>query len=154
MTSQNNGKMNTEKELDRNRGGNLSYTDDTENYFAQIQTPPGDETTIHSPDDFDLNNQKREEEFGAEAISANEVTNMHQREKETNMEENVEAGWGWAAIVLSLIALFNIWPLLMGIAGTVVGVMAKRRGADTLGNIAIVAGIAAIVIHLIIDAFV
>jgi hypothetical protein len=128
-----------------------SYSDDTEDYFSQVQTPPGDETTIHSPEDFDLDHNKRDEEYAEEAIQPNEVKF---KERESNMTEKVEAGWGWAALILSLIALFNIWPLVMGIAGIVVGVMAKRRGADTLGNIAIVAGIAAIVFHLIIDAFI
>ncbi len=155
MASHNDGKINVEKNQDRDRNEHFrSYTDDTENYFEQLQTPPGEETMIHGPEDFDLEDQKREEEYAAEAFNPSEITNIHQREKETNMVEHVEAGWGWAAIILSLLALFNIWPLLMGIAGIVVGVMAKRRGADTLGNIAIVASTAAIVIHLIIDAFI
>ncbi|MBB6454293.1 hypothetical protein HNQ94_002768 [Salirhabdus euzebyi] len=128
------------------------YTVNT-NYF--LQSNPGEIDHVDAPDDFDIRDQKQEEEFAAEtAIGAYDVRDpIHARERETNMEEGVEAGWGWAAIVLSLLAFF-MWPLVMGIAGIVVGVMAKRRGADTLGNIAIVGGIAAIVINLMLAPFV
>jgi hypothetical protein len=154
MTSQDENRYDNNNNRDIDPNGQLNYMENT-NYFAQsnheevndIDPPPPGTSTL------DIEDQSRDEEFAAEAMTANDIRGFEDRE--TNMQEgDVEAGWGWAAIILSLIALFNIWPLVMGIAGIVVGVMAKRRGADTLGNIAVVAGIAAIVIHLIIDMFV
>ncbi|SET63197.1 hypothetical protein SAMN05421676_106138 [Salinibacillus kushneri] len=144
MTSRNNQTNNQQR----------SYADDSwhpdernTNYYSQGQL--GANTKIETPEDHNFEDQKREEEFAAEtAVTPDEFNDRTQMaERETHMEETAEAGWGWAAIILSLLAFF-MWPLVMGIAGIVVGVMAKRRGADTLGNIAIVAGIAAIVINL------
>ncbi|QHS22777.1 DUF4190 domain-containing protein [Virgibacillus sp. MSP4-1] len=145
---------------DNKNNQHRSYADDSwrpdernTNYYSQGQL--GANTKFESAEDRNFDEQKREEEFAAEtAISPNELDDRTQMaERETHMEETAEAGWGWAAIILSLLAFF-MWPLVMGIAGIVVGVMAKRRGADTLGNIAIVAGIAAIVINLFLAPFV
>ncbi|MCP8616881.1 DUF4190 domain-containing protein [Salirhabdus salicampi] len=117
-----------------------------DNYFLH----PEGERLVDTEFSDELGEQKRDEEFAAEtAVNPNEL----RHEKETHMEEDVQVGWGWAAIVLAFLSFF-MWPFLMGIAGIVVGVMAKRRGADTLGNIAITAAIAALVIRLVIAPFI
>ncbi|PLS15216.1 hypothetical protein CVD28_23085 [Bacillus sp. M6-12] len=68
--------------------------------------------------------------------------------------EDREAGraFGLSALALSILAMF-ILPLLFGAAGIVLGFLARRRGADSLGAWAIGLGIVAIVIGLIIAPF-
>ncbi|MRG86611.1 hypothetical protein [Salinibacillus xinjiangensis] len=151
MTSQNNDANNHNRETNYVEG-DWGPSPENTNYYSQGQL--GANSNFDGAEDLDIREQKREEEFAAEAaIGADELNRVRAGERETHMEEDGEAGWGWAAIILSVLAFF-MWPLVMGIAGIVVGVMAKRRGADTLGNIAIVAGIAAIVINLILAPFV
>ncbi|MFT8871022.1 MAG: hypothetical protein ABF868_01880 [Sporolactobacillus sp.] len=60
---------------------------------------------------------------------------------------------GWLALILSVAALFFL-PLLLGIAGIVVGYFALRQGARTLGGWAIGIGLAAIFIQLLSPLFV
>ncbi|MBO8156075.1 MAG: DUF4190 domain-containing protein [Bacillaceae bacterium] len=98
-----------------------------------------------------LENDKREEEFAEEAALFNRDVGRAERateEKETNMREEGEgSGWGWTAIFLSFFAFF-IMPIILGVAGILVGMTARRRGAETLGNIAVVAGGIAVVLRL------
>lgn len=62
------------------------------------------------------------------------------------------AGVGWLAIVFSVIALFFL-PIIMGVAGIIVGYMAYREGAKTLGAWAVGLGLAAIIIRFIAPLF-
>ena len=61
-------------------------------------------------------------------------------------------GIGWLALVLSVIGLFFL-PVIMGAAGIIVGIIARRQGARALGAWAIGIGIAAIVIKLFTAPF-
>ncbi|KGP90517.1 hypothetical protein N780_05085 [Pontibacillus chungwhensis BH030062] len=73
-------------------------------------------------------------------------------EKESDMDNDVHAGMGWLAVVLSVVSFF-IMPVILGAAGIIVGFMARRRGAETLGNTAIVAGAISVVLSLVFAPF-
>ncbi|MCL6585382.1 MAG: DUF4190 domain-containing protein [Anoxybacillus sp.] len=62
------------------------------------------------------------------------------------------SGWGWTALALSILSLF-IMPILLGAAGIIVGFMARRRGATTLGMWAIGIGVVSIIIKLFVIPF-
>jgi hypothetical protein len=59
---------------------------------------------------------------------------------------------GVIAIILSVLSLF-ILPVLFGVAGIIVGFIARRQGANSLGNWAIGIGIVSIVISLFFAPF-
>ncbi|TCT26990.1 hypothetical protein EDD68_101356 [Melghiribacillus thermohalophilus] len=104
-------------------------------------------------DEYEPDNRKRDEEFAEEAALYNREVGRAERateEKETNMrtEEEGGAGWGWTAIFLSFFAFF-IMPIILGVAGILVGLTARRRGAEMLGNIAVAAGGIAVVLRLL-----
>lgn len=56
---------------------------------------------------------------------------------------------GWVSLAFAIASWF-IWPVLLGAAAVVMGVMAFRQGARGLGGWAITIGIIAIAINLII----
>jgi len=93
-------------------------------------------------------------EFAQEAAIDNKTVRdpVKSGEKETDMDNDVHAGMGWLAVVLSIISFF-IMPVILGAAGVIVGFMAKRRGADTLGNTAIIAGAISILLTLFFAPF-
>ncbi|RYM02224.1 hypothetical protein EWH99_11400 [Sporolactobacillus sp. THM7-7] len=61
-------------------------------------------------------------------------------------------GAGWLALVISIIALFFL-PVILGIAGIIIGYIAFRQGARTLGGWAIGIGIVAVCIQLLSPLF-
>ncbi len=61
-------------------------------------------------------------------------------------------GMGWAALALSILSLF-VMPILFGAAGIVLGFVAKRRGADSLGAWAIGIGAISIIVGIFILPF-
>ncbi|WP_222599148.1 DUF4190 domain-containing protein [Aquibacillus kalidii] len=96
---------------------------------------------------------KREAEF-AQELTADEFNRpMTTGEPRTEMKSEVKTGFGWLAVILSLLSFF-VWPVIMGAAGIIFGFVAKRRGADTLGNTAIIAGAISIIITMFIAPFV
>ncbi|SHF61460.1 MATE family efflux transporter [Ornithinibacillus halophilus] len=60
---------------------------------------------------------------------------------------------GWIALALSIASFFWL-PIILGGAGIIVGFVARNRDAETLGNIAIAAGVISILITLFIVPFV
>ncbi|ATA60686.1 hypothetical protein GS458_2245 [Geobacillus stearothermophilus] len=95
------------------------------------------------------------EETAAEV--AEPIRRRDERDEERGRDERDEeradgAGLGWLALALSIIALF-IWPILLGAAGIIVGFIARRRGAETLGAWAIGIGVIAILVRLFIMPF-
>jgi hypothetical protein len=84
--------------------------------------------------------------------TAAEIAEPVRRNDEHRGEEANGAGLGWLALALSIISLF-IWPVLLGAAGIIVGFIARRRGAETLGAWAIGIGIVAIIVRLFIMPF-
>jgi hypothetical protein len=86
------------------------------------------------------------EETGAE------IAEPIRRNDERGEEKADGTGAGWLALALSILSLF-IWPVLLGAAGIIVGFIARRRGAETLGAWAIGIGIVAIIVRLFIMPF-
>lgn len=79
------------------------------------------------------------------------------REKQTEPyafagDETGGRGIGITALIVSILSLF-ILPLLMGIAGIIIGVIARRKGAKSLGTWAIMIGALSIVIGIFILPF-
>ncbi|MFC4558831.1 hypothetical protein ACFO3D_11505 [Virgibacillus kekensis] len=96
----------------------------------------------------------RDEEFAAEMTADEAVDGPLERER--NSEESgtqVNSAFGWIALSLSVISFF-VWPIILGGAGIILGFVSKRRGSDTLGNVAIAAGAISILITLFILPFV
>lgn len=68
------------------------------------------------------------------------------------VDTNANATLGWIAVVLSAISFFWL-PILMGASGIIVGIFARTRNAEVLGNIAIIAGAVSIILSLFINPF-
>ncbi|GAA0602310.1 hypothetical protein GCM10009001_19050 [Virgibacillus siamensis] len=88
----------------------------------------------------------RDEEFAAE-MTADDVTN------DVDHDEDVISAYGWIGAALSVISFF-VMPIILGAAGIILGFISRSKGADTLGNIAIIAGAASIIITLFVLPFV
>ncbi|MFC7320898.1 hypothetical protein [Halobacillus campisalis] len=87
-----------------------------------------------------------DEEYAQEAVMPmNEP--IRSEESETTMETDVKAGMGWVALSAAILSFFFA-PFLLGIVGIALGVVSKRRGADTLGNMAIIISIVSILFSL------
>ncbi|TLS36291.1 DUF308 domain-containing protein [Pseudalkalibacillus caeni] len=67
-------------------------------------------------------------------------------------EVNEGRGTGFIALVLSVISVF-ILPVIFGAAGIIVGFIARRRGAKSLGSWAIGIGAASLIISLFFSPF-
>ncbi|MFC0270021.1 DUF308 domain-containing protein [Metabacillus herbersteinensis] len=65
---------------------------------------------------------------------------------------NEGKGTGYLGIALSIISLFML-PVILGAAGIIVGFIARRRGAKTLGAWAIGIGAASLVLGIFILPF-
>ncbi|WP_139343326.1 hypothetical protein [Virgibacillus siamensis] len=90
---------------------------------------------------------KRDEEFAAE-MTADDVTNEVDHD-----EGDINSVYGWIGVALSVISFF-VMPIILGAAGIILGFISRSKDADTLGNIAIIAGAASIVITLFVLPFV
>ncbi|WP_117169207.1 DUF4190 domain-containing protein [Paraliobacillus sediminis] len=106
---------------------------------------------VHSSDLINQSNE-RDEEFAAE-LTANDFNEPIASEK-VNGKSEVEAktGFGWFAVVASILSFF-LMPIFLSAIGIIVGFVAKSRGADTLGNTAIIAGALSMIITLFIVPF-
>ncbi|MGP4061692.1 nucleoside recognition domain-containing protein [Halobacillus litoralis] len=93
-----------------------------------------------------------EEEFAQEAAVGRIDEPMHNEEQETTMEDNVNAGMGWLGLTAAILSFFFA-PLILGAAGIILGIVGKRRGADTLGNMAIIVSIVSIAFSLFFAPF-
>lgn len=119
-------------------------------------------------DERNLNEAGFREEMAAEAVPVpvrsdltlpeNEQPRYADRDKDHRHENGVNrerAGGkaaGVIAIILSVLSLF-ILPVLFGAAGIIVGFIARRQGAHSLGNWAIGIGIVSIIISLFFAPF-
>ncbi|RYL91597.1 hypothetical protein EWI07_10845 [Sporolactobacillus sp. THM7-4] len=78
----------------------------------------------------------------------------HDRPVKSTVDRTEEGGRGagWLALVVSIAALFFL-PIVLGIAGIIIGYIAFRQGARTLGGWAIGIGIVAVLIQLLSPLF-
>ncbi|MCM3738722.1 hypothetical protein M3210_00415 [Oceanobacillus luteolus] len=88
----------------------------------------------------DNDKRRYDEEYAAEIVG---------RDVGVNKGTETISTYGWIGIVLSFLS-FLIWPLLLAVAGIVLGFMSRSKGADTLGNIAIGIGVLSIILRLFI----
>jgi hypothetical protein len=92
-----------------------------------------------------------DEEYAAEA--AVDPRLVRRRDvKDDDVDTAGGTGMGWLALALSIIGLFFL-PYVMGIAGIIVGFVARRQGARALGAWAIGIGIAVIILRLVASPF-
>ncbi|KGX88896.1 DUF4190 domain-containing protein [Pontibacillus litoralis] len=132
------------------------------NHDEQIEDAPkyGNEKVSQleggqNQDDTQLYAGTDDVEFAQEAAIERNIVRepMESSERETSMESDVQTGFGWVALVVSIVSFF-VLPVVMGAAGIILGFISKRRGADTLGNVAIFVGIVSIVLSLFFAPFV
>jgi hypothetical protein len=114
---------------------------------------------FNEQNDRKLQDDDYNEEAAAEVLPLPNQGRVVSRERddfEDNRTENVEKeagrGMGFFALILSIASLFFL-PVLLGAAGIIVGFVARRRGARSLGNWAIGLGIASIVVSLLFAPF-
>lgn len=99
-----------------------------------------------------LNNGDFAEETASEFAVPVQRTREPIYDRETDEVTENGQGFGWTAIALSILSLF-VLPVLFGAAGIIVGFIARRRGAETLGSWAIGIGAVSIIIGLFIAPF-
>lgn len=87
-----------------------------------------------------------------EETAAEPVVDERLFAEESDDKSSAGTGIGWLAIVLSAIGLVFL-PVVMGAAGIIVGIIARKQGAHALGAWAIGIGVVAIVIALFTGFF-
>ncbi|WEG14254.1 DUF4190 domain-containing protein [Pullulanibacillus sp. KACC 23026] len=87
------------------------------------------------------------EEYAAEAVDPDLITR-----RDIEADDATSTGLGWLALALSIIGLFFL-PIVMGIAGIIVGFIARAQGARGLGAWAIGIGAAVIILRLVAYPF-
>ncbi|MDQ1001490.1 hypothetical protein QFZ28_001890 [Neobacillus niacini] len=103
------------------------------------------------------NSSEYREETAAEIAAPVPITRPNFQEKSKDGSgagtgTNAGTGMGWAALALSILSLF-VMPILFGAAGIVLGFVARRRGADSLGAWAIGIGAISIIVGIFILPF-
>ncbi|MCA0970064.1 rhomboid family intramembrane serine protease [Halobacillus litoralis] len=88
-----------------------------------------------------------EEEYAEQAAVAPIHEPVVNREQETNMQDDVKVGMGWIGLSAAILSFFFA-PLILGAAGIIFGVIGKRQGADSLGNMAIIVSVISILFSL------
>ncbi|WP_027407819.1 DUF456 domain-containing protein [Anoxybacteroides tepidamans] len=85
--------------------------------------------------------------------TSTEIAEPIRRYDERDEREGADGtGLGWTALALAILSLF-IMPIILGAAGIIVGFIARRRGAETLGAWAIGIGAVSIIVKLFILPF-
>lgn len=96
---------------------------------------------------------RRDEETAAElSADTNFDDQIEEAEQETQMQAEVNMTYGWIGLVLAVVSFF-VWPLVMGVAGIVFGIISKTKGADTLGNAAITVSVISLLVSLFFVPF-
>lgn len=97
----------------------------------------------------EYNKQSRRDNYSRDEEYAAEFTADDYKEKDS---PEVISMYGWIGLALSVISFF-MWPVVLGLAGIVLGFVSRSKGANTLGNIAITVGVISILIRLIMLPF-
>jgi hypothetical protein len=94
------------------------------------------------------------EETAAEI--AEPVRGINREENRNNNEYRQEeaggTGIGWWALAFAIVSLF-IMPVILGATGIILGFIARRRGAETLGAWAIGIGVVSIIVRMFVIPF-
>jgi hypothetical protein len=103
------------------------------------------------------NSSEYKEETAAEIAAPVPITrpSFQERSKDSSgagTGTKAGTGMGWAALALSILSLF-VMPILFGAAGIVLGFVARRRGAESLGAWAIGIGAISIIVGIFILPF-
>nr|WP_279325966.1 DUF308 domain-containing protein [Bacillus sp. FJAT-47783] len=92
------------------------------------------------------------EETAAELDVPMNAVNREESKEERDLGVDNGRTTGFVSLALSIISLF-VLPVLLGAAGIVVGFMARRRGAQSLGNWAIGIGAVSILLGIFVLPF-
>jgi hypothetical protein len=117
-----------------------------------------DKDHFHNEDSlYDKQNAYHNEEYARELAADQydpEAGGSRANDDQTDHRRVLEGGKGvgWLALVFSVIALFFL-PIVLGIAGIIIGYIALREGARTLGGWAIGIGCLAVLIQLLSPLF-
>ncbi|WP_238457631.1 DUF4190 domain-containing protein [Alkalihalobacterium alkalinitrilicum] len=110
------------------------------------------------PEERDYEPKTFEEETAAEVTPMTGAFGGRTEEREDTAEANYDdatasgRGVGTFAIVLSILSLFFL-PIILGAAGIIVGFVARRAGANALGNWAIGIGALSIILTVFFSPF-
>lgn len=137
--------VNTQDMVATNLNGQQPFATDTRGISDEEFSP---EMTAD-----DIDGAVDDEEFAAEMTADDIDGPVDKEEKETETGTQVNSAFGWIALSLSIISFF-IMPIILGGAGIILGFISKSRGADTLGNTAVIAGAVSILITLFVLPFV
>ncbi|CQR46863.1 hypothetical protein BN1058_01146 [Paraliobacillus sp. PM-2] len=89
-----------------------------------------------------------DEEF-AQEFTANDLQQPITPDPDKKAAVDVQTGFGWLALVMAIASLF-ILPVFLSVGAIIIGFIAKGKGADTLGNTAIIIGALSFIITLFI----
>ncbi|MGP4107254.1 hypothetical protein [Virgibacillus sp. L01] len=107
--------------------------------------------TTTEPEAPGADSKRDDEEFAAE-MTADDIGDTVKNDENTEGDQ-ANSAFGWVALALSIISFF-IMPIILGGAGIIVGFISRNRDAETLGNTAIIAGAASILITLFVLPYV
>ncbi|MUT66696.1 hypothetical protein [Paenibacillus sp. NEAU-GSW1] len=102
----------------------------------------------------DLNNSyynDLNEEMAADFAVGSNVSYVPRSEIDDNVRRTKSRGTalGWVGLIFAVASWF-VWPVIMGITSAVIGFIAFRQGARTLGSWAIAIGLIAILLSAVI----
>ncbi|GGE46987.1 hypothetical protein GCM10011391_27250 [Pullulanibacillus camelliae] len=141
--------QNSHDEREHDEVNSLWYGNNATDYPREEDSDEAVDELFEDPLDSASDDEDYKEEYAADAaVDRSLVDNV----RDDDADETEGVGLGWLALVLSVIGLFFL-PIIMGAAGIIVGIIARRQGARTLGAWAIGVGIAAIVILLFTAPF-
>ncbi|MFB1050798.1 hypothetical protein [Paraliobacillus sp. JSM ZJ581] len=111
---------------------------------------------VYTKDEMDevtsiSNNQTSYDEEFAQELVADYSQHAITPDPEADERKVIDAqkGLGWFALVMAVASLF-ILPIFFSVGAVIVGFIAKGKGADTLGNTAIIIGVLSFIITIFI----
>jgi|SRR5690625_77852 len=102
-----------------------------------------EESSVHIPD------YSRDEETAGEISPVQYETTDDEDDRVGTRLNSVS---GWIGIALAVMSFFML-PVILGVAGIIVGFIARSRDAEWLGNTAISVGVISLIVRLFIVPF-
>lgn len=100
----------------------------------------------------DYNTESAAEIAAPVYVNRNNTKSDYKSEDVNQDGQTAGRGMGFLALAMSIISLFFL-PVLLGAAGIIVGFIARRKGAKTIGAWAIGIGIVSLVLGIFITPF-